>query len=123
MPEDERQQQVAGLGAVGAFGFEELLGAAEPAAGAAHLTALCEVHSQPECAPQRRASFTGCEARLIGAIEKREVLLRQPEHEGRRREPLEFGGRQCCRPIRRHELLVLRGPRDRLSRVHAGDYR
>ena len=65
VPEDERQQQVARLGAVAAFVLEKPIGAAEPAARAPELAALCEIHPDPERARSaarpspaaRRASY------------------------------------------------------------------
>src|SRR5919204_247527 len=82
-------------------------GAAEPAAGPAHLPPLGEVHPDPKRAAQGRERRAGVEMDAVCPLEAAEVFLDEAEHVARRREELEIGRLELASAIGGEQ----RGPR------------
>ena len=80
--EHDRYQQVALLDAFAPLALHQALGAAEPPARAAHLSATREEHTDPERAANRGHRLAGVRVRLMGSLEDAQVLLVAAGHEG-----------------------------------------
>jgi hypothetical protein len=111
LPKDQRQEQVARLDAFPSLTVEQALGAAEPAAGPAHLSALGEIDADPKGTAQGRERFTGIQVSVVGALEDAEVVLLAAEHVGSGGKQLQIRRGQLARPIGGEERFVCIRPR------------
>src|SRR5215204_2875387 len=83
MPQHDRHQQIAPLDAVASLAFDQPLGTAEPACGAAHLASECKVHAHPECAAHGAHRFTTVQVHVISTLQAAQALVVAAEHECR----------------------------------------
>ena len=117
--DDQRQQEIAALDAVGPVPLHQPPGAGEPAAGARGLAPQGEAQPDPEGAARRAV---GALVGADGALERRHELVVAAEHVGRRRELLEPAGVQLARQRREHGMRLPPRPRRAgiTSRCHRG---
>ena len=86
----DRDQQVASLGAVALLALEQALPAPEPSGRRAHLPAEHQVVSDPVRAVHGLRGVAGVEVDLMRPLESADVFVVAPNHVGRRREQLEL---------------------------------
>jgi hypothetical protein len=70
----DRQQQIAALGAFVLFVLEQPLRAGDPAGRGAHLSTKEETEAEPECGTDRAQACTGIEVRVMGTLERLQII-------------------------------------------------
>jgi hypothetical protein len=92
LPQPDRDQQIATLGAVLTVLVEQSRGRPKPSTRQRHLTLVHEAVPDPERRPSRRRQVTGRELEVVGTHERRDVLLVPAEHVRRVAEQLQVLG-------------------------------
>jgi hypothetical protein len=106
----DRQQQVALLGALVLLLLQQPLRAPEPARRAADVAAKEETEAEPECAADRVQAFIGIQPRVMGALERPQILIVATDQVGRHGQKLEIVAAQRRRLVGAREGLIGIGP-------------
>ena len=106
----DRQQQIALLGAFVLLAFEQPLGAGEPSGRAARLSSKEKTQAQPERATDGAQAFIGVQVRLMGTLERPQIVVVPTDQIRRHRQQLEILASQRSRLIGERERLVGIGP-------------
>ncbi len=129
MTHQDRDQQVASLGAVTLLALEQALPATEPSGRRTHLPAQHQVVSDPVRAVHGPRGVASVEVGVMRTLKSADVFVIAPQHVGRRSEQLELlrpqgrclvGSRQGLEGIRPGSLCEsLTTARDEFGLLHA----
>ncbi len=115
---DERQQEVAPLGAVRLLAFQQPLGAGKPSGRAAHLAAKEKTQPQPESATDGAKAFAGVQMGVMGTFERSQIVVVPTDQIRRHRQQLEILGLPAELPRRRARATDRHRPRPAARNTH-----
>jgi hypothetical protein len=110
LPQRDREQQVAALGAL-LLVLQQPVGPGQPPTCLGELAPVDQVEGQPECAPRGLPELAGLGMELLGALQRPQAVLDPAEEVGRGRQQLQVLPGQGRRPVGKRQRGVGVRPR------------